>query len=253
MKTPPIWAVAACLLVVLAILVAADALTRLDQAAVDHAMPAMSDEGGHEPTVVSSAFPIFHPHQHRGHVALAAVTYAVVWIASAVPSAVIVAACLLVLRRRGRERLALALATAFVAANVVEVIGKHSIERSPLYLHRAGRPPVHVAVFDTSFPSGHATRGVLLALIVAVVLPKLRWYGAAWVAVSAVLLVVGAWHTPTDVAGGLLLGLAAGLGALAAERAQISTTPSGKVPSRSGFDFVTRKLSSRRRPPPPSQ
>ena len=250
-RTPPIWSIAASLFVVLSILVGVDGLTQLDQAAVDHVMPAITDYGGREPTIGSSAFPIFHSHEHRGHIALAAVTYGVVWIASVVPAIVIVGLCVLILWRRGRERLAVALGAAFVAANVLEVVGKGTIERSALYVHRAGQPHRHIEVFDTSFPSGHATRGVLVALAVALCLPRLRWYAAAWIAVSAVLLVVGAWHTPTDVAGGLLLGGAAGLAAL-----QAGTSPrksSGKVPSRSGFSFVTRKLSSTRRPPPPSQ
>jgi membrane-associated phospholipid phosphatase len=241
------------LFVVLAILVGADALTRLDQAAVDHVMPAVTDSGGREPTIASSAFPIFHEHQHRGHVVLAAVTYAFVLAGSVVPSILLVALCALALRRRGRGVLAAALVAVFVAANVVEVVGKATIARSALHLHRGGRPPTHIAVFDTSFPSGHATRVTILAFCFALCLPRLLSAAALWAAACAVLLVAGAWHTPTDVAGGVLLGTAAGLGALAVEGAQISTTPSGKLPSRSGSAFVTRKLSSTRRPPPPSQ
>ncbi len=251
--------IATALFAVLAILVGADALTGLDQAALDHVMPALTDTVGDKPHLEFPVFPIFSPSEHHDHVALAAVAYGTVFVASALPAILIVAVCLLVLWRRGRRKLSIAIGTTFVVANAIEVIGKATISRSPLY-DKEGGGARHLEVFDMSFPSGHALRAFLLAVCLGLCLPKLRGVLTVWVVACSVLLVVGAWHVPTDVAGGLLLGAAAALGAIAIagepDRPQPETRPrksSGKVPRRSGAAFVTRKLSSTRRPPPPSQ
>jgi membrane-associated phospholipid phosphatase len=96
------------------------------------------------------------------------------------------------------------LAVVLVVGTAVETICKHVLERPEL--HQGAR---HIAAFDHSFPSGHTLRTVLVAAAVA------RPWGAAWAAASIALIQLAGWHTPTDIAGGILLGLAGLLGARA--------------------------------------
>jgi membrane-associated phospholipid phosphatase len=91
---------------------------------------------------------------------------------------------------------------------VIEVVGKAAISRPALFAH-AGGGLIHVVPFDTSFPSGHETRAVLLVACLAACFPKAAAGRAAWLVAVTVMLVVGGWHTPTDVAGGLLIATAA--------------------------------------------
>jgi membrane-associated phospholipid phosphatase len=187
---------------ILAILVAAGSLSGIDQWSVDHLMPGLTP-GSSKPSLLGSLVPIFHPSKEHGHVAIAALTYGVVWIASVVPSVLLVVAALLFLRSRGKKRLAFRIGLVFAAVNVVEILGKELITRPALYVHRAGAS-VHVRPFDSSFPSGHEIRAVLLVACLATCIPKVRLVGVAWLVVVSMLLVVGGWHTPADVAGGLL-------------------------------------------------
>jgi len=124
----------------------------------------------------------------------------------------LVAAGLLYLRSRGKERLAFGVALAFVAANLVEVIGKTVINRPALFAS-AGGGLIHIVPFDTSFPSGHEIRAVLLVACLAACCPRLRWVWFAWLVAVSVMLIIGGWHTPTDVAGGLLIATAVVLAA----------------------------------------
>ena len=100
---------------------------------------------------------------------------------------------------RGCSRVAL------LAAVAVEVVCKELIERPALY-----DGAFHISAFDSSFPSGHTLRTVLVA---AAVWPLLRGWAVAWAVASIVLLQLAGWHTPTDILGGVLLGLLALLGA----------------------------------------
>ena len=63
--------------------------------------------------------------------------------------------------------------------------------------------------FNHSFPSGHTVRGLLLAFLIAELVPTLRPLLAAWLVVMSASLVLTSMHTPTDVAGGVLLALVA--------------------------------------------
>jgi membrane-associated phospholipid phosphatase len=136
---------------------------------------------------------------------------------------------------RGRPRLALAVPLVlFCAALTAEAL-------KPLLAHAHatglyGAP--HVA--DASWPSGHSTAAMALALCAVLVAPA-RWrvaaatLGSAFaVAVSFALLTL-AWHLPSDVVGGYLVaGLWVSL-AVAALRAV-----EARWPARSGRRAVTR-------------
>jgi len=108
-----------------------------------------------------------------------------------------------------------ALAFVLLAAVAVEVVCKELIVRPALYIGAH-----HVVAFDSSFPSGHTLRAVIVA---AALWPLLRAWATVWAVVSIALLELAGWHTPTDVAGGVLLAVLAllcarGAGALGGRR-----------------------------------
>ena len=94
------------------------------------------------------------------------------------------------------------------AAVAVEVLCKEVLVRPALH-----HGSFHIAAFDSSFPSGHALRTVIVAGAIASTRPRTRLFAAAWAIAAVVLLLLAGWHTPTDLAGGVLLGGLALLGA----------------------------------------
>jgi membrane-associated phospholipid phosphatase len=169
----------------LAVLVAAGVLTGLDQWSVDHVMP-----GAHfretRSRLIEGLVPLYGAHWDG---ALAAAANIVTLPASLLISLAIVA---------WRSR---ALAVVMFAAVAVEVLCKEVLVRPALY--DGAR---HVAAFDSSFPSGHTLRALLVA---GALWPLLGVWSAAWAVASIVLLELAGWHTPTDIAGGVLLALLA--------------------------------------------
>ncbi len=180
----------------LAGLVAAGSLTRLDQWAVDHAMP-----GAHfrqtTQTFTESVVPLLHASWHP---LLHGVANVVTVPAGALPSLLIAGAGWLVLWRRGRRRAAVVWAAAWMAGTAIEVVTKGTLTRPPLFWHG-----LHLVGFDASFPSGHTIRIVLVAATIAVVWPAARIWVAAWAVCAVVLTELAGYHTPSDVAGGLVL------------------------------------------------
>jgi membrane-associated phospholipid phosphatase len=184
-----------CALAGLAGLVAAGAFTRVDQWAVDHLMPGASFQhanGG----LLNGLVPLLHSRWDSAYEIAANV---VTLPASFLVSLAIAFACSRVL------------GIALVAAVAVEVLCKELLTRPALY-----DGSFHIASFDSSFPSGHALRTVIVAAAVAWRWPRARHIAVAWAILSLVLLQLAGWHTPTDIAGGVLLGALALLGARAA-------------------------------------
>jgi membrane-associated phospholipid phosphatase len=172
----------------LAVLVAAGAFTGLDQWAVDHLMPGGSFTA-HEPSLVDALVPLHATHWHDPwSVAVNVVT---------LPASFLIALALVAWRSR-------LLAALLLAAVAVETLSKHFLDRPALH-----HGSLHVVGFDDSFPSGHALRAVIIA---AVFLSPLS---VAWAVAALVLLELAGWHTPTDIAGGIVLALLALLGARA--------------------------------------
>ncbi|HEY2074512.1 MAG TPA: phosphatase PAP2 family protein [Gaiellaceae bacterium] len=178
----------------LAGLIAAGELTSIDQWAVDHVMPGAVFGG--KPTFADAVIPL---RGVRWHGAVHILSTLVTLPASFTPATLIVAAACL--RLRGRP--AVALAAAYVAGNVVEVLVKGTLTRPPLH---AGT--MHLAGFDASYPSGHTIRTVFVATAIAWAWPRLAPWAATWAVASVVLLVLGGQHVPSDVAGGLAIAAA---------------------------------------------
>jgi membrane-associated phospholipid phosphatase len=185
--------VALALFAALAGLVAAGSVTGIDQWAVNHAMPGVRPHG-HKPTLAEELVPLLHTNFAS---ALDIATNVV-----AAPASVL-ASLLVLLGLRRRVWIA-----AWLAGTVVEEIGKALLSRPALYSQG-----VHLVGFDSSYPSGHTIRTIVLAAAVASTWPAARRVAAAWAVAALVLLEVDGWHTPSDIAGGLLLAVG-GLGLL---------------------------------------
>jgi membrane-associated phospholipid phosphatase len=176
----------------LAILVAVGAFTGLDQWSVDHLMPGGTFES-EDNGVLGALVPLYGSDWNSGwSVAANVVT---------LPASFVIALAITAWRSR-------ALAVFLVAATAVETLCKHVLDRPALH-HDAQ----HIVGFDSSFPSGHTLRTVILAAAFA------KPWAAAWAVVSIVLIQLDGWHTPTDIGGGLVLGALALLGARGAARA----------------------------------
>ena len=200
----------------LAGLVASGALTGPDQWAADHAMPFAGGSSA-PPTLLESAVPLLHAQFHPVG---AAVAQLVTLPGQVVISFLLIAAVAWKLRD-------VTWLVVWVAAVAVELVFRHALTRPALYRHG-----VHLVAFDTSWPSGHALRCAIVAAAVAAVWPRLRAVLAVWLVAVAVLLELAGFHTPTDIAGGLLLATAAvalaGSGLL-----RRGSTRSGRTPRES--------------------
>jgi membrane-associated phospholipid phosphatase len=169
----------------LAGLVAAGAFTRLDQWAVDHAMPGASFHQARE-GLLDGLVPLLHSRWGSGTAIAANIV--------TLPASFLIALAIAFAYSR-------LLAAALVAAVGVEVVSKELLERPALH-HGA----FHISTFDSSFPSGHALRTMVVAGAVAWTWPRARTAAVIWAAVSIVLLLLAGWHTPSDLAGGVVLG-----------------------------------------------
>jgi membrane-associated phospholipid phosphatase len=198
----------------LAALVAAGAMTGLDQWAMDHAMP-FAGPAGSPPSLLESIVPLLHASLHP---AGAAITQLVILPGQAVISLLLVLIAARKLWRSGRLETAVAWPAAWLAATAVELVLRHTLTRPALY-----RDGVHLIAFDSSWPSGHALRCTIVAAALATAWPRLRVPLAVWLAAVVVLLELAGFHTPTDMAGGLLLATVALAGAVAFSRSGLLT------------------------------
>ena len=184
-------ALLACAFAALAALVAAGRFTRVDQWAVDHLMPG-AKAGNRGGDLLDGLVPLLHANWNSAYAIANIVT---------LPASFLVALAIAFAYSR-------VLGAMLLAAVAVEVLCKELITRPALY-----SKSFHVAAFDSSFPSGHALRTVIVAAAVAWTWPRARGLAVAWAIASLALLELAGWHTPTDIAGGMLLGALALLGA----------------------------------------
>jgi membrane-associated phospholipid phosphatase len=162
------------------------------------------------PTTLESMVPLLHAPFHP---AGAAVTQIVTLPGQVVLSFVLVAVAAWRLWQRERVEAAVCWTAAWLLAVASEVAFRHTLTRQPLDRHG-----VHLAGFDASWPSGHALRCALVAGAVTAAWPRLRIPLGIWLVAVVALLELAGFHTPTDLAGGLLLAAAAAGCAVAVER-----------------------------------
>jgi membrane-associated phospholipid phosphatase len=154
----------------------------------------LAGKPGPPPSFLESLVPLLHAAWHPAGVAVVQLV--------TLPGQVVVSFLLVLLaawKVRAPEWVAI-----WLFATAIELVCRHTLTRPPLY-----RNGLHVAAFDSSWPSGHALRCALVAAALGVAWPRAWPPLAAWLAGSAVLLELAGFHTPTDVVGGLLLALLA--------------------------------------------
>jgi membrane-associated phospholipid phosphatase len=162
------------------------------------------------PTLLDSLVPLYHATLHPLGVG---VTQIVTLPGQVVISFLLVVAAARRLWTHERAEAAAGWVAAWLLAMAVEVVFRHVLTRPALYRHG-----VHVVAFDTSWPSGHALRCAIVAGALAAAWPRLRIPLAIWFTAVVVLLELAGFHTPTDIAGGLLLATVAVTGVVALEK-----------------------------------
>ncbi len=166
----------------LAALVQATDFERINSFAVDHLQPWA---GG------------------KGHPRLRTLADLVVSPAAPAPTVVLIGLAALYLWARGRRRAAVAWPAALLMAFALEILAKVVVSQ-----HRSSIWHGFGLTFDSSFPSGHMLRAILLAGVATAAWRALRTPMACWCAAVAVCLLISGFHLPTDIAGGALAGLA---------------------------------------------
>jgi membrane-associated phospholipid phosphatase len=200
--------------VVLGVLVQATDFDRLNAFAVHHL----------EPIAPGHGYPL-----------LTSVAEAVVSPGAPLTSAVIIGAAAVWLWTRGRRREAVAWALTYPAAIMVEVVCKLLIQQ-----HRSGVWQGFGLTFDSSFPSGHMLRAILITGVLSALRPALRGWLAVWCGAVAVCMLLTGFHLPTDIAGGIMAGMAL---ATAAEAAGVRrstwppSSPSSSPPAGEARDL----------------
>jgi membrane-associated phospholipid phosphatase len=169
-----------------AMLAATGVLRPIDQYAVDHLMPWL--EVRHHPFVTLGALTVPSVRPPAANTALQLWTYP----AAFLPSLVIV----LVVGRWLTRRAAVTWCALWFVGNAIELAFKLSLRKPALYHHT-----FHVASFDTSLPSGHTIRALILAGAVATVWRSGR-LAFVWAATVPFALVVDGAHVPSDVVTG---------------------------------------------------
>ena len=149
-----------------------------------------ADGSSAPPTLLESVVPLLHAQVRPVGAAIAQI---VTLPGQVVISFLLVAAAAWKLRNR-------TWIAVWATSVAVELVFRHALTRPALYRHG-----VHLVAFDSSWPSGHALRCAIAAAALAAAWPRLRIPLVAWLAAVAALLELAGFHTPTDIAGGLLL------------------------------------------------
>jgi membrane-associated phospholipid phosphatase len=175
-----------------ATLASTGALRGVDQYAVDHLMPWLQVR--HHPFVTFRSLTVPSLEPPAANTALELWTYP----AALVPSLILV----LVAASRLARAHAIAWCTLWCAGNAVELAGKLTLRKPALHHHT-----LHASAFDTSLPSGHTIRAIIVAGAVAA-----AWRSGrptyVWAATVPIALVVIGAHTPTDVVAGVCVAVA---------------------------------------------
>ena len=148
----------------------------------------------HRPFVTIGSLTLPSLDAPAAHAALELWTYP----AALVPSLVLV----LVAASRLARADAIVWCALWCAGNAVELAGKLTLHKPALYHHH-----VHVSAFDTSLPSGHTIRALIVAGAVAAAWRSGR-AAYVWAATVPFALVATGAHTPTDVVTGILIAVA---------------------------------------------
>lgn len=107
---------------------------------------------------------------------------------------------------RGGIAGAAAYSGAYVISIALEGGFKFLVSRPALFALSHGHS-IPARNFESSYPSGHAVRAVIAAAAASAAWPRARRIFALWAVSACAMLEIGGFHTPSDVVGGLLLGV----------------------------------------------
>lgn len=186
----------------LTILVALGAFTPADQFAVDHLMPGLRAFGRRR-QLLQGTIPLFRIGPRDS--LLQQIADFVVLPAAALPSALVLGVLGALLVRRSREVAAAFVASAYLGALALDGIWKTLVRRPALDVRVDGTAH-HIRAFYSSFPSGHATRAVILVVAARLVWPAASLVAVPWLVGTLILLEVAGFHTPSDIVGGAIVG-----------------------------------------------
>jgi membrane-associated phospholipid phosphatase len=175
----------------------------LDQWSVDQLMPGLHFSRGplHG---LSTTYIEIEGHRHR---VVRVAARAIIWPASAIPSLVVLGALAIACWRCGARLAGTAWVIGFGVGGLAELLLKGVVVRPPL-LDRSTPLQFHITGFDGSWPSGHALRAVLLSALAGWLWRRAEIVLALWLCACVGMLVLGGFHTPADVLGGVLLAAA---------------------------------------------
>jgi len=199
-------AAAATVGVVLSILTQRERFAHFEQHAVDYWMPWL-EPPQHQSTLHNLLVP--ETRSTLGGTLVALSTFP----ASVVVSGVLVFGVAAVLWAHGRRRDSVVLCDAWIAADLIELVGKHLITRPELHQHSFGHHGT-LPGLQHSLPSGHVIRALVLAAALAA-LGRAGRLAYLWALSVPVAVVVLGDHTPIDAA----VGLAAGIALVAVQQA----------------------------------
>ena len=201
--------VAAVGLAALAVLVATGHAASFDQWSADSLMP-YQDRPLAEPSLWDQLMSPLAAVTRPGNDFPSRLLFAATVPAAPLAAFVAAAVGIFALATRGQPRRALVWTLALVSCAIAEAGIKALVERPLIHKYDVvQQASVTKDSFNHSFPSGHTVRGVLLAFLFAELVPAIRPLLAAWLVVMSASLVAASMHTPTDVAGGVLLALVA--------------------------------------------
>lgn len=183
----------------LAALVARGHLDAVDSYAVRNLMP--FHEPSHHGTSLLEQLLAYHGHSfHAGRFLRLPASVLLSFLLA-------VFCCCWMLWRRGDARAAIVWFSVFAVANVVELACKAAITKPTLYEVVDGR--LSPFGLSNSFPSGHAARAAIVSAMVVVLWRRVWPLVGLWLVLVVVTLELDGIHTPSDLAGGLLLASAA--------------------------------------------
>lgn len=188
---------------VLTVLILVGAMRPVDQWSANHLMP-WKDHPRRPPTTLERAVAPAAASARGDVPALAAGGFLLAATAAPLPATLAFAAGCVLIARRSR-RAAATWAAMYMAGGAVELVGKALVSRPGITELVHGAPVVQAA-FNTSYPSGHTIRAVMVVGLLGCLTRQAHRAAIVWIALLSAALVACNLHTPTDIAGSLLVG-----------------------------------------------
>ena len=162
-----------------------------------HAFASLNDFAHHHLQPVAGG----HGHRH-----LREFTEILLFPAAPLVAAILMGGLSVLFYRRGRVSSAIAWPAVLAVGFVVELLAKLVVSQD----HNNAWSLMGGLSLDSSYPSGHMLRAILLVFAATSLWPRFSSLVVVVFCGVGFMLLVNGWHTPTDILGGMLIGLALG-------------------------------------------